>query len=179
MASARLVWALRRCSSFRSGVWGLFCPYFRLFSALALTCAGFGSGWRSVCCAFGVAFSLGFLTVGFQRGFCTGGFSCFRGPPPAFCGLGNGKVYSKVRPIARGSGDPEPFLCLNKAVLTETHGRGRPNRGRRGRPSPQRQQKKFCAAFPKAVPRPLTRTADTAGPVERPDPLCYAVLRGL
>jgi hypothetical protein len=104
LASARLAWAMRRCISFRSGVWGLFCSYFRRFSALALTCAGFGSGWRSVCCAFGVAFSLGFLTVGFQRGFCTVGFSSFRGPPPAFCGLGNGKVYSKVRPIARGSG---------------------------------------------------------------------------
>ena len=101
-ASARLAWVLRRCSSRRSGVWGLFRSYFRPFSALALTFLGFVLGWRSVCCAFGVAFSLGFLTVGFRRGSCTGGCLSLRGPLPVFCGLGNGKVYSKVRPIARG-----------------------------------------------------------------------------
>ena len=52
-ASARLAWVLRRCSSRRSGVWGLFRSYFRPFSALALTFLGFVLGWRSVCCACG------------------------------------------------------------------------------------------------------------------------------
>ena len=77
----------------------------------------------------------------------------------------------------RRSGDPEPFLCLNKAVLTETRGRGRPNPGAlRSSIPPTPNKKSFAQLFQKRVPRPLTRTAATAGPVERPDPLCYAVL---
>ena len=117
LASARLVCTLRRCNSCRSGVWGRFCSYFRPFSALALTCAGFGSVWHSV---FGVAFLLGFLTFGVERGSCTGGCLSCRGHLPAFCGLGNGKVYSKVRPTARGSGDPEPFPSANTIIATKT-----------------------------------------------------------
>ena len=127
LASARLAWALRRCISFRSGVWGLFCSYFRPFSALASTFFGFGSGWRSVCRVFGVAFLLGFLTFGFQRGSCTGGSLSFRGPLPAFCGLGNGKVYSKVRPIARGSG-AGPDLLVMVSHPTKSSPRLRGNR---------------------------------------------------
>ena len=124
LASARLVWALRRCSSFRSGVCDLFCSYFRPFCALALAFLGFGSGWRSVS---GVAFLVGFLTFGFQRGSCTGGCLCLWGHLPAFCGLGNGKVYSKVRPIARGSGDPEPFPSTTTLMEKETRQPSRPS----------------------------------------------------
>ena len=104
LASSRLVWTTRRCRSLRSGDWFLFRSYSRCVFFLASTTAGVGSGWRSGCCAFGVAFLLGFLTFGLLGGFCTGGFLVFWGPPPAFCGLGNVKVNSKVRPTARGSG---------------------------------------------------------------------------
>ena len=103
LASSRLAWATRCSSAFRSGVWPRFRSYFRRFSALALTSSGVGSGWRSGCCAFGVAFLLGFLTFGFLGGFRTGGFLAFWGPPPVFCGFGNVKLNSKVRPTARGS----------------------------------------------------------------------------
>ena len=105
LASSRLAWATRRCSSFRSGVWSLFLSYSRRACFLASTSSGVGSGRRSAFGAFGVAFVLGFLTFGFLGGFCTGGFLAFLGPPPAFCGFGNGNVYSKVRPTARGSGE--------------------------------------------------------------------------
>ena len=99
LASFRLAWVWWRCSSLRSGVLFLFRSYSCRFSFLASTSAGVGSGQR-----FGVAFLRGLLMVGFRFSF-RDFFSLAWGPPPAFCGLGNVKVNSKVRPTARGSGD--------------------------------------------------------------------------
>ena len=92
LASSRLTWAMRRCSSLRSGVWFLCWSYFCCSSCLASTSAGVGSGRR-----FGVAFLRGLLMVGFR-------FSLALGPPPALLGFGNRKLNSKVRPTALGSG---------------------------------------------------------------------------
>ena len=95
LASARLVWALRRCSSFRSSVCCLFCSYFRRFSTLSFTFPGFGSGWRSVWCAFGVGLLGSFLACSFWGGFLRFGFdrsmvcwkSCLSGwCTPRVCG---------------------------------------------------------------------------------------------
>ena len=55
---------------------------------------------------------LGFLTFGLLCGFCTGDFLAVWDPPPAFCGLGNVKVYSKVRPTPAGAG----FAALQAVV---------------------------------------------------------------
>ena len=84
LASSRLVWTTRRCRSLRSGFWFLFRSYSRCVSFLASTSAGVGSGWRSGCCAFGVAFLLGF---------CTGDFLAFWGP--GFFRVGNWKESIK------------------------------------------------------------------------------------
>ena len=54
----------------------------------------------------------------------------------------------------RRSGDPEHFLCLNKAVLTETRRGGGPNPGVLRSSIPLHPTTKFCAAFPKAGPHP-------------------------
>ena len=105
LASFRLAWVWWRCSSLRSGVLFLFRSYSCRFSFLASTSAGVGSGQR-----FGVAFLRGLLMVGFRFSF-RDFFSLAWGPPPAFCGLGNVKVNSKVRPTARGSGACAQWVC--------------------------------------------------------------------
>ena len=93
LASSRLAWATRRCSSLRSSVWRLFWSYSRRACFLASTSAGVGSGRRFDVRSFGAAFLLGFLTFGFLGGFRTGGFFVFWGP--GFFRVGNWKESIK------------------------------------------------------------------------------------
>ena len=109
LAFARFALALRRCCSFRSGVCALISSYFRLFSALALICAGSGSGWRSVWCVFGVAFLGSFLACGFWAGFLRFGFDrsmvCWKSCLSGWCTpTGNGRALERPARFGHGMG---------------------------------------------------------------------------
>ena len=106
LASSRLAWATRRCSSLRSGVWLLFRSYSLRVSFLASTSAGVGWARSLGFLAFGAVFLTGLPPVLLFR--CCFWHWVFLDFRPEVARPGRGKESSKVRPSTRVCGNPVP-----------------------------------------------------------------------
>ena len=119
LASWRLAWAWRRFCSLRSGLWALFSSYSRLFCSLASRSAGVGSTRGLGFLAWGAAFLVGLLALGFPGGFRTGGFLAFRGS--VLFRVWNSKEYTKSCGL-RGS---TPAAAGSSTVVAQPFAEGR------------------------------------------------------